>query len=76
MLNVWGEDPWACYYTDFPIVSIHSGRVLGWRGGVPFASAFIELLRFLAIGQGPALDVFGGAAGWYQTELGTLISGG
>jgi hypothetical protein len=34
-LNVVGEEAWACYYTDFPVVHVRSaGSVAAWTGGV------------------------------------------
>lgn len=29
-LNVAGEDAWACYYSDFPVVRVADGKVAGW----------------------------------------------
>lgn len=43
-LNVVGEDAWACYYTDFPVVRVRSdGSATGWVGEVVGAHALAVL---------------------------------
>jgi hypothetical protein len=40
-LNVAGEDAWAYYYTDFPIVRIRAAAVAGWSTEVRGAHALV-----------------------------------
>ncbi|WP_182902928.1 hypothetical protein [Microbispora sp. H10830] len=40
-LNVAGEDAWAYYYTDFPIVRIRAAAVAGWSTEVHGAHALV-----------------------------------
>jgi hypothetical protein len=40
-LNLDAETAWVYYYSDFPIVRIHDGRVHGWTTTVSGAKAFI-----------------------------------
>ncbi len=40
-LNVVGEDAWACYYSDSPIVRIAAGAVRGWKNAVGGARALL-----------------------------------
>ena len=40
-LNVHGEQAWACYYTDFPVVRVRDGAVSAWRNTVSGARALI-----------------------------------
>ncbi len=40
-LNVVGEDAWACYYSDFPIVGITAGTIRGWKNAVTGARALL-----------------------------------
>lgn len=43
-LNVVGEEAWACYYTDFPVVHVGSdGSATGWVGEVVGAHALAVL---------------------------------
>jgi len=43
-LNVVGEEAWACYYTDFPVVHVGSdGSATGWAGEVAGAHALAVL---------------------------------
>lgn len=55
-LNVIGDDVWACYYTDFPIVRIDSeGRLQGWhtdlRGVTQIAVSDDSVLAFGGYGE-------------------------
>ncbi|GAA1023034.1 hypothetical protein Aple_096240 [Acrocarpospora pleiomorpha] len=40
-LNVTGEEAWACYYTDFPIVRVQAGTITGWTNEVNGAHALV-----------------------------------
>lgn len=40
-LNVVGEDAWAYYYTDFPIVRIRAGAIAGWSTEVRGAHGLV-----------------------------------
>jgi len=40
-LNVAGEDAWAYYYTDFPIVRVRAAAVAGWSTDVRGAHALV-----------------------------------
>jgi hypothetical protein len=40
-LNVVGEDAWACYYSDSPVVCIAAGAVRGWKNAVGGARALL-----------------------------------
>lgn len=40
-LNVVGEEAWACYYTDWPIVQVRGDGVVAWRNDVDGASAML-----------------------------------
>jgi hypothetical protein len=36
-----GEEAWACYYSDFPIVSVVDGTVRGWTNEIAGARAIL-----------------------------------
>ncbi|MER6513314.1 hypothetical protein ABT158_41340 [Nonomuraea sp. NPDC001636] len=54
-LNVSGNDAWAYYYTDFPIVRVRAGAVDGWSTEVRGAHALVV--------AGDRVALFGGYAG-------------
>ncbi|WP_329432032.1 MULTISPECIES: hypothetical protein [unclassified Streptomyces] len=57
-LNIDGDTAWACYYTDFPIVSVRDGVVTSWRNSVAGATALAVKDARVALlgGYGPHHD--------------------
>lgn len=40
-LNVYGEEAWSCYYTDFPIARVADGRLTEWPNDVTGADVLL-----------------------------------
>jgi hypothetical protein len=51
-LNVVGEEAWACYYSDFPIVSVVDGTVRGWTNEIAGARAILIEREHVALAGG------------------------
>ncbi|WP_061297964.1 hypothetical protein [Herbidospora cretacea] len=55
-LNVAGEDAWACYYMDFPVVRVSGDEVTAWENTVEDARALVVADgRATVVGVHPAL---------------------
>lgn len=55
-LTLSANDPWTCYYTDFPITRIHDGRPIFWTGCVSGANAIAVNGDMVLLGGGYAKD--------------------
>jgi hypothetical protein len=55
-LNVDHATAWTCYYTEFPIVCIRDGIVVGWRNDITGASALAVSGSRVALYGGYGLD--------------------
>jgi hypothetical protein len=40
-MNVFGDDLWACYYSNFPVIRIANGELTGWANQLTGVSALI-----------------------------------
>ncbi|GAA0989669.1 hypothetical protein GCM10009555_074000 [Acrocarpospora macrocephala] len=64
-LNVTGEEAWACYYTDFPIVRVRAGTITGWANEVKGAHA-------LVVADGSAVLIGGYGEDRHRVVAGTI----
>lgn len=66
-LNVDGTTAWTCYDSDYPIVRIHDGEMIGWRNNVPFAAGLaIDGTKAALLGGRGRLSVGDLSSGRFQ----------
>jgi hypothetical protein len=59
-LNIDGDTAWACYYTDFPVVRVQAGTVMGWRNTIAHGARALAVADpniAMCSGYGPNRDV-------------------